>query len=553
MQLSSTSSSATRRQNLVAVRPNNSSLQATEPHRKDTIKLAKTLFSGRTGPLLISRGMVAGDHSASATYEPNPSSKDELMHVNYTKEDTTLKVNLQRQFAQQDATLFAVLQAPQTGKVAHVELAKTKGDRVLVVTQKGVTTSWRNGRRPIAAILRNVPESTTFQDPKTKQTTLTVDNVYSSDQSPQVIPTYEAATVRLWKYDKANNTAVKQVFIAAAGDGTRIRPYADCKALTELVGGVTMIESLVDQLAHQGVERIGISVRTHMASQFEKVLKPWIKAGKVQLVLENGAYGDASGVVKALNTSTFIKSDQPLMIAFADAITEINLGNVSTKWDKLDNPYVALITRPTPAGSVIKKYGYAVTEAENPNADGKISSFGEKPKSLSDIATALGQDSIKKETKVAANTGMALLSPECLKDLQEKWTEYHENAALATPQEKLKFYEVFQNGIKDGKGLYVTNMTDDEQWLDGGNASDLAEGRAAILKGEIGTSTTLERVRKYNLSEAHPGVFFNKGTKKAAISWNPHIHGNVDFIALPDTAAEKQANPLQRFIAKYKR
>lgn len=493
---------------------------------------------GQTGPTLISEDLLRQlnklqpGESLTHTFKPNPDrGVNESIEATYTGTKNAIEVHLKQRKGLQAARSFAAITIPRDSKI-QLELSRTKGDRVLVLSQDGVKTK---DQQPIGAILRNVAKPTEFRDPNTGKLSAVVH--FIDPATDITLPT----TNRVQPSLPQHQNVIKQMFIAAAGDGTRMHPYAQCKPLTELVGGMTMTQALVEQFLNKGVERIGISVRETMMPEFTKALKPFIDAGQVVLVPEKNAFGDASGAVKALHTTSFINPKQPLMIAFADAITEVNLKDIADKWQALgkkqgDMPFATLITRKFPIADTLNKYGYVPTETANGSDDGKILGFEEKPKSQEAVKAffekKLGKTAAKNVTDIAANTGMAILSPTYLEMLKAQWDRYPKNPD-AGKNEVLKFCDLYMQAAEEKRSIYAINMGTQEPWIDGGNGSDLAKGRAAVLNGGVRITVPPSAVEENLAPQSHPGAFFNKGTKESALRWNPGIEGNVDFVVLP--------------------
>ena len=134
--------------------------------------------------------------------------------------------------------------------------------------------------------------------------------------------------------------------VFAAGLGTRMRPLTDTlpKPLVE-IGGVTMLDHMLDRLAEAGVERAIVNVH-HLAEQIEGRVagrrQPAVTISDERALLLD----QAGGIVKALR----LLGDDPFFICNTDAVwiegSSPSLQRLAAGWDP-DRMDVALLVAAT--------------------------------------------------------------------------------------------------------------------------------------------------------------------------------------------------------------
>jgi NDP-sugar pyrophosphorylase family protein len=119
-----------------------------------------------------------------------------------------------------------------------------------------------------------------------------------------------------------------KAMILAAGFGRRLRPLTDTtpKALVEIGGGSTLLEVILERLAHAGVTEVILNTH-HLADQLTNFLENKARAGlKVEISRETFFPLETGGGLK--KASWFFRDGKPFFLHNCDVFTELNLAQM---------------------------------------------------------------------------------------------------------------------------------------------------------------------------------------------------------------------------------
>lgn len=135
-----------------------------------------------------------------------------------------------------------------------------------------------------------------------------------------------------------------KAFVLAAGLGTRLRPWtlSHPKALVP-VGGVPMLERVINSLMQQGFDRIVVNVH-HFAGQIIDFLKSRDFYGrKVQVSDESGMLLDTGGGL-AKAASLLLDDEEAVLVHNVDILSNADLGQLMTRQKETQSRATLLIS-----------------------------------------------------------------------------------------------------------------------------------------------------------------------------------------------------------------
>lgn len=135
-----------------------------------------------------------------------------------------------------------------------------------------------------------------------------------------------------------------KAFVLAAGLGTRLRPWtlSHPKALVP-VGGVPMLERVINSLMEQGFDRIVVNVH-HFSGQIIDFLKSRdFYGGKVAVSDESDLLLDTGGGL-AKAASLLLNDDEPVLVHNVDILSNADLGQLMAQQNQMQSRATLLIS-----------------------------------------------------------------------------------------------------------------------------------------------------------------------------------------------------------------
>jgi NDP-sugar pyrophosphorylase family protein len=318
-----------------------------------------------------------------------------------------------------------------------------------------------------------------------------------------------------------------QAMILGAGLGTRILPLTEdylslAKPALPWVGDSTVIGSLVEVLAQQGIQRIYVNTFYQRASVQKALDEACAKHGVTWIEIpEERPTGTAGGVLHILNhldDFADFNPQEPLLILQGDAITNADLAELVNVHHA--EKAMATIGCQIVADEEVSKFGIVATrpiQLDDPS--GRIHQFLEKPSLAQAGANRL------------ASTGFYVLSPALYPYLQGWYGHRLEQAqkeALAQNKPKptmLKEFDfaqdVFNHCLEEALPLYAYKV--EGFWCDIGNPAQYVETLSLAYQGFLGVALPQNIEQYYDAK----GVFYWSETCALAQEEALHLAGGV--------------------------
>lgn len=140
--------------------------------------------------------------------------------------------------------------------------------------------------------------------------------------------------------------------ILAAGLGTRLKPWTERhpKALVP-VGGIPMLQRVIDNITHQGIERIVVNIH-HFGEQIIEFLKSNDFGVEIQISDERGTLLDTGGGL--LHAKDLLCTDNsPILIHNVDILSNADLRTLMATHIKSDADATLLVSNRTSSRKLI--------------------------------------------------------------------------------------------------------------------------------------------------------------------------------------------------------